>query len=199
MHLDTGAMYRAVTLKVLRHRLDAADAGALCPMMASTHVSLKRDDSGLSVLLDGEDVTREIRDMHVTRNVSAVSSVRCVREALVREQRLAAEETDLVAEGRDIGTVVFPGAQLKIFMVASIDARARRRQAEWVGQGPRPGLEELKADIERRDRLDSTREESPLRQAEDAIALDTSLLTFEEQVAKVVAEARKRMTVVGRV
>lgn len=193
LHLDTGAMYRAVTLKALRVGVNPADPDLLCNIVRQTHVSLKKTDDVLTVFLDGEDVTREIRGRLVTRSVSAVSSVRCVREALVREQRRAAEDADVVAEGRDIGTVVFPDAQLKFFMVASIESRAKRRLSELHGSGSAPSLEELKADIERRDSIDSTREESPLRKAPDAVTIDTSGLTIEEQVAVVVKEARTRL------
>ena len=194
LHLDTGAMYRAFTLKVIRAGVDPTDTSAVGRLVGVTHIELRRPNGGLQVLLDGEDVTRAIRSEDVTGAVSQVSSLRAVREAMVREQRRAAEQADVVAEGRDLGTVVFPDADLKFFMVAGIASRARRRQAELRIAGVETDLDELIAAIAERDRLDSTREESPLRKAPDAIEIDTSDLTIDEQVACVTRIARQRLT-----
>jgi cytidylate kinase len=191
LHIDTGAMYRAVTVKVLERGVSPEDAAAISKLMDSTDVELRKSGSLLRVYLDGVDVTERIRDSDVTRSVSAVSRIRKVREAMVLRQRVLSERQGGVLEGRDIGTVVFPNADLKIFLVASLDERAKRRQDELRKRGTETTLETLKGDIVLRDSLDSTREESPLKRAQDAIELDTSGLTIEEQVDFVVRKARE--------
>ncbi len=190
VHVDTGAMYRAVTLKVLRAGIPPEDGEGIGPLLATTHVALRREGEATRVLLDGEDVTAEIRNPEVTRAVSMVSMHRPVREAMVREQRRMGAEGGIVLEGRDIGTVVFPDADLKFFMIAGIEARARRRGEELQARGISPDMSGLIEEIRERDSLDSTREESPLRKAEDAIEIDTSHLTIEEQVRVVVERVR---------
>jgi len=185
VHVDTGAMYRAVTLKVLRAGIDPADRAGIGRLLETTHVALRREGPETRVLLDGEDVTAPIRTPDVTRAVSMVSSHRSVRQAMVREQRRMGSEGGIVLEGRDIGTVVFPDADLKFFMVAGIEARARRRGEELRSRGITPDLKSLAEEIGERDRLDSTRKESPLRKAGDAIEIDTSEMTIEEQVRAV--------------
>ena len=193
LHLDTGAMYRAFTLKVLRAGKDPGDSESVGALVGVTQIELHRANDALLVLLDGEDVTLAVRGEDVTRAVSTVSSLRCVREAMVREQRRAAGQSDVVAEGRDIGTVVFPDADLKFFMIAGIDARARRRQAELMNRGIRTDLDALAGKIRERDWLDSTRAESPLRKAADAIEIDTSSMTVDKQVALVTGIVRERL------
>jgi cytidylate kinase len=191
VHVDTGAMYRAVTLKVLRAGIDPSDAGAIGELLAQTHVALRRDGERIRVVLDGSDVTDEIRSPAVTRTVSMVSRHRFVREAMVREQRRMGADGGIVLEGRDIGTVVFPGADVKVYLVAGIESRARRRARELEARGLAPDMGALVEEIRERDRLDSTREESPLKKADDAIEVDTSDLTIGEQVGIVVDRARK--------
>lgn len=191
LHVDTGAMYRAVTLKVLRAGIDPLDRKKITELIRSTHVELLRSNGGNRVMLDGEDVTDRIRSADVTRSVSAVSMISAVRKAMVREQRNMGNAQSIVLEGRDIGTVVFPDADLKIFMVARIEPRARRRQEELRKRGIDSPLDVLRKEIEERDHIDSSREESPLRKAPDAIELDTSELTIEEQVDFVVQRAVK--------
>ncbi len=198
LHLDTGAMYRAVTLKVLRERIPLEDEVAIRTMMEGTEIELRNPGGTLTVLLDGVEVNAEIRTEAVTRAVSAVSRLREVRTAMVREQRRAAQHSDIVAEGRDIGTVVFPDADLKFFMVAGIGARARRRRVELAGQGIAMELEAIAEAIRKRDLLDSTRSESPLRKASDAMEIDTSDLTIDEQVAIVVNATRERLERIDR-
>jgi cytidylate kinase len=190
VHVDTGAMYRAVTLKVLRAGIRPADGEGIGRLLATTHMVLRREGEVTRVLLDGEDVTAEIRSPDVTRTVSAVSRHRPVREAMVREQRRMGSEGGIVLEGRDIGTVVFPDADLKFFMIAGIEARGRRRGEELRARGISPDMNGLIEEIRERDSLDSTRAESPLRKAEDAIEIDTSDLTIEEQVRVVVERVR---------
>lgn len=198
LHIDTGAMYRAVTLKVLERGLSPNDSTAVSDLIDSTTVELKRWDSSLRILLDGTDVTDRIRDPDVTRAVSAVSRIRGVREAMVERQRAMSERQGVVLEGRDIGTVVFPDADLKIFLVASLDARAIRREKELVGKGIKVDRSGLMREIEERDKLDSTREESPLRKASDAIELDTSGLSIQQQVDFVVEKARQILDRMGK-
>jgi cytidylate kinase len=189
LHVDTGAMYRAVTAKVLKSGIRLDDLGKIGALLRSTRIELRGTGGSVTVLVDGEDVTDQIRSREVTRSVSAVSRLRDVRQAMVREQRRMGEGGGIVLEGRDIGTVVFPNADLKIYLVADIEARARRRQRELEEQGIHSSLDVLRKEIAERDKLDSTREESPLRKADDAIMLDTSGLTIEEQVSFVAGKA----------
>ncbi|MGB6649649.1 MAG: (d)CMP kinase, partial [Bacteroidota bacterium] len=146
----------------------------------------------LRVFLDDEDVTEEIRTSEVTRSVSSVSSLRSVRRAMVREQRRMGEKGGIVLEGRDIGTVVFPDADVKFFVVASINERARRRLREIRQTGVEANLEDLERELEERDRTDSTRSESPLQRADDAIEVDTSSLTIDQQVELVVETVQRK-------
>jgi len=191
LHVDTGAMYRAITLKVLKSGLKPDDVGNVGLLLTSTRVELQRTNDSVRVLLDGEDVTEGIRSAEVTRAVSAVSRIRQVREAMVLEQRKMAEGQGIVLEGRDIGTVVFPKAHLKIFMVANLEARARRRQNELKAKGINANTKSLLKEIQERDALDTTRDESPLKRAADAIELDNSNLTINEQVEFVLKKAKR--------
>jgi cytidylate kinase len=191
LHVDTGAMYRAITAKVVKSSISLDDKEGIGELLRATHIELVDASGSIKVLVDGEDVTAQIRNAEVTRAVSGVSRLRDVRQAMVREQRRMGVGGGIVLEGRDIGTVVFPKADLKIFMVADIDARARRRQHELSGQGIHTHIDVLRKEIEERDRLDSTRDESPLKKAHDAIVLDTSGLTIDEQVSFVVEKARQ--------
>lgn len=184
-------MYRAMTLKVLKRGLDARDEDAVAQLAAATEITFKQRNHELRVLLDQHDVTEEIRSQAVTKAVSAVSMVKEVRELMVREQRKIAEQGDIVVEGRDIGTVVFPHADVKIYMVADVRQRALRRQKELRQQGVEVELEELMRDIRERDQKDSGRGISPLRKAADAIELDTSNLSIAEQVDFIVREVEK--------
>jgi cytidylate kinase len=193
LHIDTGAMYRAFTLKILRSGVDGFYSKKIASLAEATRIELQPDNGSLKVLLDGEDVTEQIRSPEVTTAVSSVSSVRDVRQALVKEQRRLGKDGGVVLEGRDIGTVVFPDADLKIFMVASIEARALRRQRELAAKGISTDLEALMREIRERDEKDSSREESPLRKADDAIVLDTTALTIDEQVEFVVQKAQERI------
>jgi cytidylate kinase len=186
-------MYRAVTLKVLGAGVAPENGDGVRALMATTHVALEEGGGRLLVMLDGEDVTEAIRHPDVTRAVSAVSSLREVRSAMVREQRTLGKDGGIVLEGRDIGTVVFPDADLKFFMVAGIEPRARRRQQELASNGTQLPLETLVREIQERDARDSGREESPLRRADDAITIDTSAMTIEAQVETVVAAVRKKL------
>jgi cytidylate kinase len=185
LHVDTGGMYRAMTLKILRAGVDPADTTAVDALARSTGVRIETAGGTTAILLDGEDVSDAIRTPEVTRAVSQVSAVRSVRELMVREQRRLAAGGGVVLEGRDIGSVVLPGADVKIFLVAEPSERARRRRKELLGQGIDIGLDELESEIRERDRKDSSREISPLRKAVGAVEVDTSKLTVEEQVGRI--------------
>jgi len=191
LHIDTGAMYRAITLRVLEEGIALDDAKSIRSVAERSKVRLERIDHANRVLLDGRDVTKEIRSREVTRAVSMISSYQPVRDVLVREQRRIAKDGGVVLEGRDIGTVVLPTADLKIFMVASADERATRRKKELEQSGTIVDRNVLEQEILERDRKDTTRAASPLQKAADAIELDTSSLTIDQQVEFVIAKANK--------
>lgn len=182
LYLDTGAMYRAITLKAMRRQLDLNSESQLRSILKNTKIALEYRGQHLHVLLDGEDVTREIRSIDVSNNVSQVAAHKPVREFLVRLQREFAQKHNVIAEGRDIGTVVFPNAELKVFLIASLEERARRRLKADKKTNENLDLRHMKEAIKRRDAQDSTRVHSPLKKAEDAIEIDTSNLTIEQQV-----------------
>jgi cytidylate kinase len=193
LHVDTGAMYRAATLKVLRAGIPSGDAGQIATLIEASHIELRDVNGHLKVFLDGEDVSDAIRTQEVTRAVSAVSGIRRVRDVMVREQRRMGRDGGIVLEGRDIGSVVFPDADLKFFLVAGIDARAKRRSRELEERGIAADPEALRDEIRERDRVDSTRAESPLVRPAGAVELDTSDMTIEQQVAFVVGSAKRMM------
>ncbi len=183
-YLDTGAMYRIVTLAVLRAGVDPADADAVAAIAATVELSVSCDPDRLSFHLAGQDVSAAIRGDDVTRAVSAVSSVPAVRARLVGLQRdMATGPGSVVVEGRDIGTVVLPDAPVKIFLTASAETRARRRNDQNVASGLADDYQSVLADVRRRDHLDSTRKVSPLRSAPDAIVVDTSDMTEVQVIA----------------
>jgi cytidylate kinase len=184
-YLDTGAMYRIVTLAVLRAGVDLSDTPAIELAAADVPVSVGYNPDEDRAYLDAEDVSREIRGDAVTKAVSAVSAVPAVRARLVGLQReLAAGPDSVVVEGRDIGTVVLPDADVKIFLTASAEVRAHRRNKQNVASGLADDYEAVLADVKRRDHLDSTRAVSPLRAADDAVIVDTSDTTESEVVTR---------------
>ncbi len=191
LHVDTGAMYRAMALKVLEEGIDFSDTSSIETLVDSTEVRLKSINCELRTFLDGVDVTEKIRSREVAKAASSVSTIRRVREAMVKEQRRMGKDGGIVLEGRDIGSVVFPDADLKIFLTASLENRARRRQVELQKQGLQVDLEPLRKEIADRDRKDATRDASPLVNLPDAIEFDTSNLTIEEQVRIVVEKAKE--------
>jgi len=196
--LDTGAMYRAVTLSCLERGVDVADASAAADVARGVRIDFDEDAAGAqTVLLDGRDVTAQIREARIDQSVSAVASVPAVREALVERQRELGRDHDVVAEGRDIGTVVFPDADVKVFLTADARARAHRRAVQREGGDAATvaadAERKILEDIERRDRLDSTREASPLVAAADAHHIDSSHMTVDEvveQIGRLMKEAR---------
>ena len=197
-YLDTGAMYRAVTWLAMRRGVDLADGDALGAMALRHPVTLRARDDGNDVEIDGVDVTRDIRAPQVTGNVSQVAAHSAVRRACVAAQRALLGDGDWVCDGRDIGTVVWPQAEAKIFLVATPAERARRRLAEMRERGQEATHDEVLADIERRDRLDSTRADSPLVAAAGAITVDTTGLGIEEVTETLAAIVADRMAQVAR-
>jgi cytidylate kinase len=191
LHIDTGAMYRAITLLAIEQQIPLRDTERIGDLAQRTKISLERSESGNRVYVDGREVTQEIRSAAVTKNVSAVSSYQVVRDVLVREQRQMAEGGGVVLDGRDIGTVVLANADVKIYMVAQVSERVKRRRLELEAAGAVVESSNLEREILERDRLDSTRAASPLRKAPDAIELDTSDLTIEQQVQFVVDQAKR--------
>lgn len=190
LYIDTGAMYRAVTVAALEEKV-ALDEASLDPMLDRVAIDLSHKEGQLHVALNGRDVTQAIRAPEITQNVSAVSAVRIVRERMVEAQRRIARNFvsqggGVILDGRDIGTVVFPNADLKIFLQADPEERARRRQKELQAKGIETPLQELLEAMAERDRKDSSRAIAPLKAAEDALIIDTTSLTFEEQVVQVV-------------
>ena len=190
LHIDSGAMYRAVTFKVLRSGVDPTDEAAVVDVARATKVALVQSPQGIRVFLDDKDVTSEVRAPDVTRTVSSVSSYPGVREVMVRLQRSLAAKGGVVLEGRDIGTVVLPSADLKIFMIANVTERARRRKRDLASAGIEAEEDALVREIAERDHRDATRAASPMKKADDAVEVDTSNLTIEEQVDFIVKKAR---------
>lgn len=193
-YLDTGAMYRIVTLAVLRAGTDLGDTPAVESAATDVPLSVGYDPDEDRAYLDAEDVSIEIRGGAVTKAVSAVSAVPAVRARLVGLQReLAAGPGSVVVEGRDIGTVVLPGADVKIFLTASAEERARRRNEQNVANGLGDDYEAVLADVIRRDHLDSTRAVSPLRAADDALVVDTSDMSESDVIAHLVDLVKQRV------
>ena len=193
-YLDTGAMYRSVTLACLRAGVDVNDKEAVAHVAENVRIEFGNGPSGQTVLLDGDDVTAAIRTPEVEHSVSIVAAIPAVRTAMVALQRKVGEAGDVVAEGRDIGTVVFPNAEVKVFLTADAEARAHRRAVQREGKDAATDAQatadataeqEILAEIRRRDQIDSTRTEAPLKPAEDAHHIDSSTLGVEEVVAAV--------------
>lgn len=187
-YLDTGAMYRVATLHALRAGADLTDPAAIAAATASLPWSIGTDPEVEDIRLAGEDVREIIRGGEVTGAVSAVSAVPAVRRALVAaQQRIGRDAGHIVVEGRDIGTVVFPDADVKIYLTASAEARAQRRNRQNIAEGRGDDYEAVLAAVQRRDHLDSTRAVSPLRAADDAVVVDTSDMDIDEVIAALAA------------
>lgn len=191
MHIDTGAMYRAVALKMLKHGVELTDKEQLQKLLDSTKVTQTEGEGGLRILLDGTDVTNEIRTPEISLWVGPVSEHPVVREHLVEWQRALGQSGGVVLEGRDIGTVVFPDADLKIYLVADVHVRALRRRKEMLSRGIDQPVEEVESALAARDERDSTREHSPLRKADNAVEVDTTHMTIGDQVDAIVKLAAK--------
>jgi len=189
IYIDTGAMYRALTLKVIELGIDPNDESLITKIAENTKIELLYENGNLKVILDGKDVSEKIRSPEVTSLVSIVSAHPKLRDIMVKKQRELGRNGGVVMDGRDIGTVVFPDADLKIFMTADVRERAKRRQKELKAQGFDVEIEKLIKEIEERDKFDSTREIGPLKKADDAIEIDTTNLTIDEQVELVLKKA----------
>lgn len=191
-YVDSGAMYRAVTLHFLRKEIELTDGTAVAQALADLQIGFQPhlQGAGYETLLNGENVEQEIRGMEVSNLVSPVSALPVIRKKMVAIQRQLGEGRRVVMDGRDIGTKVFPQAELKVFMTADPTVRARRRQAELQEKGQKVAVSDIERNLLQRDELDSSRKESPLAKASDAITLDTTHLTFDAQVEQVVDWAR---------
>ena len=181
-YLDTGAMYRAITLLILQKKVQISENFALISLLKKFDLKIQQHEKQILVILNGEDVSNEIRRLDVTKYVSEVSALPAVRKSLVKIQRKIAKDQNCVVEGRDIGTIVFPDAEVKFYVVADYDVRAKRRLLDFKKLGEEKSIDELIEELKNRDKYDSEREHSPLLKANDAIEVDTTNLTFEEQV-----------------
>jgi CMP/dCMP kinase len=195
-YIDTGAMYRAVTLYFLDHHISLTNPKEIAKALNDIHVSFKVNSKNITeTYLNGLNVEKEIRKMRISENVSQISTIREVRYAMVEQQRRLGKEKGVVLDGRDIGTVVFPNADLKLFMVADISLRAYRRQKELLERDQLVDLDVVIENIRKRDKIDTTRAESPLKKATDAIEIDTTHITIDEQVDEVVRMALAKVFV----
>lgn len=187
IYCDTGAMYRTATVMALRLGLALDDEDAIMAHLRALDITFKPSADGQLVFMDGEDVTLAIREPETTNNVSQVAALPAVREEMVRRQRDIAASNNIVMDGRDIGTTVLPNAQVKVFMVASVEARAARRHKENVEKGIMTPVATLEKEIAERDRKDSSRAVSPLRKAADAVEIDSTRMTIDEEVNQIIA------------
>ena len=189
-YIDTGAMYRAVTLFCIENNIDCEDEGKVNTVLDKINIELKPDHT---VLLNNKDVSFDIRSRIVNANVSYIASYKEVRLFLVDQQRKMAESTSVVMDGRDIGSYVLPNADVKIFQIASVETRAERRYKENLSKGIEGSLESIKKELEKRDYIDSHRDFAPLTKASDAYELDTSYMTIEEVVEKVLSLIKEKV------
>ncbi|MCA6073942.1 (d)CMP kinase [Fulvivirga sedimenti] len=192
-YIDSGAMYRAVTLYFLDNHVSITNLKEVERALEKINIHFENISGANTTFLNGANVEKQIRKMNVSNHVSEVSTLAVVRHAMVAQQRAMGKRKGVVMDGRDIGTVVFPDAELKVFMTAEMGIRAGRRQLELLEKGQALNLDEIRENLEKRDHIDATREESPLRKADDAVILDTSGITLEEQVQQVVALAKEKM------
>ncbi|OCA90949.1 cytidylate kinase [Bacillus sp. FJAT-27225] len=193
IYIDTGAMYRALTYKALKNGVDLENEENLIDMLLGTSIGLYPSDKGQLVFLDGQEVTGDIRTAEVTNSVSIVSRHRKVREEMVKRQQKFAEHGGVVMDGRDIGTHVLPDAEVKVFLLASVDERAARRHAENSAKGFASDLDTLKKEIAARDKLDSEREVAPLVKAKDAVEIDTTALSIQQVADTIMALVKERV------
>jgi len=193
--IDSGAMYRAITLYFIRHRIDVTNSDAVIEALAHIHLAFKLNEQTgrADMYLNNENVEEEIRGLEVSNNVSQVAALEPVRIFSVAQQQLMGTQKGIVMDGRDIGTAVFPEAELKIFVTASPEVRVERRYQELVAKDAAITKAEIKANLEMRDHIDSTREFSPLKQADDALVLDNSSLTRDEQLELALSWAKERI------
>lgn len=193
LYLDTGAMYRACALKALKNGVNIESEEEICELMRDLHLSVEYENGMQKTVLDGADVSEEIRQPHVSMAASTVSKYLSVRMRMAEKQREVASKLSCVLDGRDIGTFVLPDAEFKFFLTASPEVRAKRRYDELTAKGYSVDFEELKAEIIRRDEQDSTREIAPLRKADDAVLIDTSDMTIEQVVAELKRKIQEKI------
>lgn len=191
-YLDTGAMYRAVTLYFLENHVDYHDAAAVEEALKHIEIHFERVEGQNHTFLNGKDVERDIREMRVSEHVSPVSAISAVRRAMVAQQKALGQRRGIVADGRDIGTVVFPDADVKIFLTADVDVRTSRRHLELAAKGIDADWDGIRKNLETRDHIDSSRADSPLRQADDASIIDNTLLSEEQQLEAALALVNAR-------
>lgn len=192
VYIDTGAMFRGVGLAALRAGIDPNDAEKVNRMLPSVNIDISHSEEGQQVFLNGENVSKEIRMPEVSVAASDISKIPAVRSKLLELQRSIAEKTDVIMDGRDIGTVVLPDAQLKIFLTASVEERATRRYKELVEKGVECDFDEVKRDMEYRDKNDSEREIAPLKPAEDSVIVDTTGKSLPESVDMILGIIKER-------
>lgn len=192
-YVDSGAMYRAVTLYLLRHGISPENPAAVAEALDHIAIHFERQAGGNRTFLNGEDVEEAIRDMSVSDWVSPVAAIPAVRRAMVKQQQAMGRRRGIVMDGRDIGTVVFPDAELKLFITADIDERVRRRFLELQQRGMEASMETVRNNLLERDHIDSTRADSPLCQADDAVVIDNTHLTPEEQLEEALEMVRQRV------
>jgi cytidylate kinase len=191
LYIDTGAMYRAITFLSIKKKLESEKD--IVGLAESADINLKFEKGYTEVIVNNNDITDELRTYEVNKKVSIISKIEGVRKALVKKQReYAARNTGIVMEGRDIGTIVFPEADVKIFLTATLEQRVDRRVKEYKSKGISIPVENIKENLIQRDRIDSTREVSPLAKAADAVEIDTSSVTIEEQVELIINEVKKK-------
>lgn len=194
-YIDSGAMYRAVTLYFLDHHVAVTNQKQVTKALSEIRITFQINSRGVSeTFLNGANVENSIREMKVSEHVSRVSELKVVRQAMVEQQRRLGKAKGIVMDGRDIGTVVFPDAELKIFLTADIMVRAFRRQKEMLEKDQMVDLDEIVANLAKRDQIDSQRVESPLRKADGAVEFDTTFVTIDEQVDEVLALAMGKIT-----
>lgn len=191
IYIDTGAMYRTCTLIARENNVDYGDEKHILDLIDKSRIEFKNEDGQQKVYLNGKDVSLEIRTPDITEHVSQVSALKGVREKMVELQRDMAGKNDVIMDGRDIGTTVLPNAEVKIFLVASVKSRAKRRFLDFKEKGIHQDLADIEHDIEERDYKDSHRAISPLKKADDAIELDTTNLTIDQVVERIVALIEK--------
>ncbi|MBY0122571.1 (d)CMP kinase [Bacillus sp. S/N-304-OC-R1] len=193
IYIDTGAMYRALTYKAIREKIDLENEYDLVNILKETNIELFPGEDGQLIYLDGQNVSSEIRSAEVTNSVSIAAKHKLVREEMVARQKSFADNGGVVMDGRDIGTHVLPNAEVKIFLLASVDERAIRRHTENLKKGYPSDLEKLKEEISLRDKLDSEREVAPLKKADDAIEIDTTSLNIEQVVERIMVLVHERI------
>ncbi|MBY0096528.1 (d)CMP kinase [Mesobacillus maritimus] len=193
IYIDTGAMYRALTYKAITNQIDIKNETELMKILNDSAIELLPGKAGQIVLLDGGDVTNDIRTSEVTNNVSVVAAHEAVRKEMVKRQQRFAEQGGVVMDGRDIGTHVLPNAEVKVFLLASVEERAQRRHSENIQKGYPSDLEILKQEIAQRDKFDSEREVAPLKKAKDAIEIDTTSLSIQQVVDQIMKLALERI------